>query len=122
MDSMMCIPLPDFVVTLHHPIVPCLMYPAIYATFAQYHNVVYIGQTGATSPTVNQLPKITAFERTKEGPPLTYTGKFSISSPNFTTSTRTTRMVVRLSKEYPTLTFTQDTEFFNTSLQPPATT
>ena len=41
---------------LHHPIIPCLMMRCIYAIFTVPLTVVYIGQTGATSRTLNQLP------------------------------------------------------------------
>ena len=45
-----------FEIKLHHPVIPCLMYRCVYAIFPPLHLVVYIGQTGATSRTLNQLP------------------------------------------------------------------
>ena len=44
-----------FDTALHHPIIPCMMYRCIYAIFEPQHLTVYIGQTGATARTLNQL-------------------------------------------------------------------
>ena len=108
-----------FDTSIHHPIIPCLMYRCIYALFAPSHLTVYIGQTGATSRTLNQRPHNHRFLKHQA---LCHTPHLSwqillLLSPHFTTSSRVstepeTRAVARLSKRYPAIIFTQDTDFF----------
>ena len=107
---------------LYHPIIPCLMMPCIYAVFKLPLTVVYIGQTGATSRTLNQLPHNHRFLKHAS---LANTSDHHwqillLVSPHFTTSTRTvtepeTPMLTRLQTRHPQTTFTQDTDFFYAS-------
>ena len=117
-----------FQTNLHHPIIPCLMYRCVYAIFAPQHPMVYIGQTGATSRTLNQRPHNHRFLKHQglcQTPHLRWQ-ILQLLSPHFTTSIRTstepeTKMVTNLRRKHPTITFTQDTDTFYTSFKTPRT-
>ena len=112
-----------FSTNLHHPIIPCMMYRCICAIFAPHHLTVYIGQTGATARTLNQLSHNHRFlkHRSLAHHPNLSWQILQLFSLHFTTSSRTstepeTRMMIRLQKEHSTVTFTQDTEHFTDPL------
>ena len=115
-----------FYTTLHHPIIPCMMHRAICAIFAPHHLTVYIDQTGATARTLNQLSHNHRFikHRGFAHHPNLSLQILHLVSPRFTTSTRTstepeTRIMVKLQKVHPTVTFTQDTDHFYWSFTSP---
>ena len=108
-----------FDIALHHPIIPCMMHRCIYAIFEPQHLTVYLGQTGATARTLNQLAHNDRFLKHRalaRYPDLSWQ-ILQLRSSHFTTSSRTstepeTRMMVKLQKNHPTVTFTQDIDFF----------
>ena len=84
-----------------------------------HHLTVYIGQTGPTARTLNQLSHNHRFlkHRSLAHHPNLSWQILQLLSPHFTTSSRTstepvTRMMIRLQKEHSTVTFTQDNEHF----------
>ena len=111
-----------FPTILHHPIIPCMMYRCVYAIFAPHHLTVYIGQTGATYRTLNQRTHNHRFlkHQTMCNTPDLSWQILLLLSPRFTTSSRTstepeTRILARLSRNNPTIIFTQDTDYFYNS-------
>ena len=117
-----------FPTTIHHPIIPCLMYRCVYALFVPLHLIVYIGQTGATSRTLNQRPHNHRFLKHQALCPTAdlHWQILLLLSPRFTTATRTstepeTRTLDRLQKSHPALSFTQDTDYFYNSFKTPRT-